>query len=49
MALDNTTATLTAAGLAGLPNLKGPLPFASGSYGYPGRPRGRCSVHPLAR
>jgi hypothetical protein len=33
-ALDNTTATLTAAGLAGLPSLKGTIPFAAGTYGY---------------
>jgi hypothetical protein len=32
-ALDGTTATLTAAGLAGLPNLKGPIPFSTGTYG----------------
>ncbi len=34
-ALDGTTATLTAAGLAELPALKGPVPFATGTYGYP--------------
>jgi hypothetical protein len=33
-ALDGTTATLTPAGLAGLPALKGPLPFDTGTYGY---------------
>ncbi|HZM55204.1 MAG TPA: hypothetical protein VFC03_09295, partial [Acidimicrobiales bacterium] len=34
-ALDGTTATLTAAGLAGLPGLKGTVPFDTGTYGYP--------------
>jgi len=34
-ALDGTTAQLTAAGLAGLPALKGPVPFDTGTYGYP--------------
>ncbi len=38
MVLDNTTGQLTAAGLAALPNLKGPIPFAAGSYGYPAAP-----------
>src|SRR5664279_881770 len=33
--LDNTTATLTAAGLAGLPGLKGTVPFDAGTYGVP--------------
>src|SRR5664280_2470417 len=33
--LDNTTATLTAAGLAGLPGLKGTVPFDTGTYGVP--------------
>jgi hypothetical protein len=33
-ALDGTTATLSAAGLAGLPGLKGPLPFDTGTNGY---------------
>ena len=33
-ALDNTTGTLTAAGLAAFPELKGPIPFDTGSYGY---------------
>jgi hypothetical protein len=33
--LDNTDSTLTAAGLAGLPSLKGTVPFASGTYGVP--------------
>ena len=32
-ALDGTTGALTAAGLAGLPNLKGPVPFSTGTYG----------------
>jgi hypothetical protein len=36
--LDGTTATLSAAGLAGLPGLKGPLPIEAGSYGYPATP-----------
>ncbi len=34
-ALDGTTGTLTAAGLAALPELAGPIPFATGTYGYP--------------
>ena len=33
-ALDGTTGTLTAAGLAAFPELKGPVPFDSGTYGY---------------
>ena len=33
-ALDGTTGTLTSAGLAGLPELKGPIPFDSGTFGY---------------
>ena len=33
-ALDGTTGTLTAAGLAAFPELKGPVPFDTGSYGY---------------
>ena len=33
--LDGTAAHLTTAGLALLPGLKGPLPFDTGSYGYP--------------
>ena len=33
--LDNTTASLTAAGLAGLPGLKGIVPFAAGTFGTP--------------
>ena len=33
-ALDGTTGTLTAAGLAAFPELKGPIPFDTGSYGY---------------
>ena len=32
--LDGTTGTLTAAGLAAFPELKGPVPFDTGSYGY---------------
>ena len=34
-ALDGTTATLTSAGLAAFPELKGPITFSTGSYGYP--------------
>ncbi len=34
-ALDGTTGTLTAAGLSALPSLAGPIPFATGTYGYP--------------
>ena len=33
-ALDGTTGTLTAAGLAAFPELAGPIPFATGTYGY---------------
>ena len=33
-ALDGTTDTLTAAGLAAFPELKGPIPFDTGSFGY---------------
>ena len=31
---DGTTGTLTSAGLAAFPELKGPIPFDTGSYGY---------------
>ncbi|HEX3788099.1 MAG TPA: putative Ig domain-containing protein [Pseudonocardiaceae bacterium] len=34
-ALDGTTGTLTSAGLAALPELKGPVPFDTGTFGYP--------------
>ncbi len=34
-ALDGTTGTLTAAGLSALPGLAGPVPFDTGTYGYP--------------
>lgn len=34
-ALDGTTAQLTPAGLAALPELAGPIPFDTGTYGYP--------------
>ena len=37
-ALDGTTGTLTAAGLAAFPELKGPVPFDTGSYGYTATP-----------
>ncbi len=33
--LDGTTGQLTAAGLAALPELAGPIPFDTGTYGYP--------------
>ncbi|MGP8205489.1 MAG: hypothetical protein ACLQVK_05425, partial [Acidimicrobiales bacterium] len=33
-ALDGTTGALTTAGLAAFPSLAGPLPFATGTYGY---------------
>jgi hypothetical protein len=33
-ALDGTTATLTTAGLAAFPELKGPITFATGTFGY---------------
>jgi hypothetical protein len=33
-ALDGTTGTLTTAGLAAFPELAGPVPFATGTYGY---------------
>jgi len=32
--LDGTTGTLTSAGLSAFPQLKGPVPFDTGSYGY---------------
>jgi Putative Ig domain len=35
-ALDGTTGTLTTAGLAAFPELEGPIPFDTGSYGYGG-------------
>jgi hypothetical protein len=34
-ALDGTTGTLTSTALAQLPELKGPIPFDTGTYGYP--------------
>jgi len=34
--LDGSTGTLTAAGLAAFPALKGPIPFDTGSFGYGG-------------
>ncbi|HEY4020601.1 MAG TPA: putative Ig domain-containing protein [Pseudonocardiaceae bacterium] len=34
-ALDGTTGTLTSAALAALPELKGTVPFDTGTYGYP--------------
>jgi len=40
--LDGTTAQLTPAGLAALPELAGPIPFDIGTYGYP------ASVNPGA-
>jgi hypothetical protein len=33
-ALDGTSGTLTAAGLTAFPELKGPIPFSTGTYGY---------------
>ncbi|MCW2930892.1 MAG: hypothetical protein JWM19_1854, partial [Actinomycetia bacterium] len=33
-ALDGTTGTLTSAGLAAFPELKGPIPFDTGTYGF---------------
>ena len=33
-ALDGTTGTLTAAGLTAFPELKGPVPFDAGTFGY---------------
>ena len=33
-ALDGTTGTLTSAGLAAFPQLKGPVPFDTGTFGY---------------
>jgi hypothetical protein len=33
-ALDGTTGALTAAGLAAFPDLAGPVPFGTGTYGY---------------
>ncbi|MEU9098349.1 hypothetical protein [Streptomyces sp. NPDC048361] len=43
------TAQLTAAGLAGLPELKGPVPFEVGSYGYPATPVAGAPVTPWLR
>ena len=34
-ALDGTTGTLTTAGLADFPELAGPIPFSTGTYGFP--------------
>ena len=34
-ALDGTTGTLTSTALTALPELKGPIPFDTGTYGYP--------------
>src|ERR1019366_1756993 len=33
-ALDGTSGTLTAAGLAAFPELNGPIPFDTGTFGY---------------
>jgi len=33
-ALDGTTGTLTSAGLAAFPELEGPIPFSTGTFGY---------------
>ncbi|MGO9029142.1 MAG: hypothetical protein ACLQOZ_11015, partial [Acidimicrobiales bacterium] len=35
LTLDGTTGQLTAAGLAALPSLAGPIPFSTGTLGYP--------------
>jgi len=46
-ALDGTTGTLTAAGLAAFPELAGPIPFATGTYGYPATATGGAAYTPL--
>lgn len=43
--LDGTTGTLTEAGLAAFPELKGPVPFDSGSYGYGATADPRGALH----
>ena len=48
-ALDGTTQTLTAAGLAALPELAGPVPFATGTLRLPGHGHRWVPVHPVAR
>ena len=46
-ALDGTTATLTAAGLAAFPELKGPVTFSTGTYGYPATVNSGAPYTPL--
>ena len=46
-ALDGTTATLTSAGLAAFPELKGPITFSTGTYGYPATVNSGAPYTPL--
>ena len=46
-ALDGTTATLTSAGLAAFPELKGPVTFSTGTYGYPATVNSGAPYTPL--
>ena len=46
-ALDGTTGTLTTAGLAAFPELAGPIPFATGTFGYPATATGGSAYTPL--
>jgi hypothetical protein len=46
-ALDGTTGTLTSAGLAIMPGLAGPVPFATGTYGYGATATGGAAYTPL--
>ncbi|CAM5496948.1 hypothetical protein SXANM310S_03535 [Streptomyces xanthochromogenes] len=43
------TAQLTSSGLTALPQLKGPVPFEAGSYGYPATPVSGAPVTPWLR
>ena len=45
--LDGTTATLTSAGLAAFPELKGPVTFSTGTYGYPAAVNSGAPYTPL--
>jgi PKD repeat protein len=46
-ALDGTTGTLTSAGLTAFPELKGTIPFDTGSFGYGGTVTGGTAYTPL--
>ena len=48
-ALDGTTGTLTAAGLAAFPELKGPVPFDTGTFGYRATVNAGAPFTPLDR